>query len=781
MQKVLMPNIFQAEALQKLEMAQERGNKSGIVIMPTGIGKTYLASLWFKKQLSHNPKAKLLFLCHNKDILSQANEDEFQKRLKDLNIKFGYYVAREKNLQQCTFATPQTLINNLDKFAPDMFDFIIVDEVHHYQARTFKKVVQHFKPKFLLGLTATPNRTDSRIIYEVCGEKIYEISIQDAIKQNLLSKINYFCVDNDIDFSRIKWDGHQYDERDLNKKICIKEYDEAILKEYKQHLEQDNRNKTICFCASVEHAHRLAKYFNKNGIKSAAMTCTHTQTDKRIIVGSGWDARLVRRKIIQDFKAGKYKIVFVRDLFNEGIDVPNCNSVMLLRPTFSSMIFTQQIGRGLRKSEGKEDVLILDFTGNCKHCEINFQVLSELFCVDIKEKAEHFRNVDHNLKEITIISNGNSVRLSKTKIDILNSNSYGLIPNSEISKELDRVKTLLGREPTYLEFEKLANIDASTVRKRYGSWDDVLEQKWSIKPEQKFRFAKCATCSKEFKTYKKSQQFCSLECRKKHFRFEAQCIQCGKAFTKLIRMKKVRNVQFCSDKCHKDYQKEHAKSKSKIVVIENYKPLTLLPNQIISKEKGKKTFAYKGAPYHSKADKECIRTKIIREINDGDAVLMLESPDLTAIKEIEAQNKKPSKIIIPNHIQFKELAKALKNYKTKLNIELINTSVLQYLADTKESFDFVWLDYCGAFSYYTRDLETLLGKKLNDMKLVLTYNLFDPNKKDDNYYFTRVIDFVLEKVNGRSVRLINDVSYRYKKTMFSIGFVIKKRCKNGAY
>jgi len=154
--------------------------------------------------------------------------------------------------------------------------------------------------------------------------------------------------------------------------------------------------------------------------------------------------------------------------------------------------------------------------------------------------------------------------------------------------------------------------------------------------------------------------------------------------------------------------------------------------------------------------------------------LLLESPELSAIKEIEVQNKKPKKIIIPNHLEFDKLIKVLQEYKTDLKIEVVNTSVLQYLVDSEENFDFIWLDYCGAFSFYIKDLDILFSKKLDNLKLILTYNLFDPAKEDDSYYFTKVIDYVLSKNEESKVRLINEVCYRYKKNMYNLGFDIKE-------
>lgn len=154
---------------------------------------------------------------------------------------------------------------------------------------------------------------------------------------------------------------------------------------------------------------------------------------------------------------------------------------------------------------------------------------------------------------------------------------------------------------------------------------------------------------------------------------------------------------------------------------------------------------------------------------------MLESPELCALKEIEKQGKSPKKIIIPNHLEFNDLAIALKHYNTNLNIEVINTSALQYLIDHSEEYlNFIWLDYKGAFSYYIRDLDIIFQKPIRDLKLILTYNVFDPKKQDDTYYFTNVISYVLKKLCGKNeILLMEDISQRYKKLMFNIGFDIK--------
>ena len=472
----LIPNLFQKEALNKLEDTKER---KGIIVMPTGTGKTFLASMWFKRKLEVDPKAKLLFVCHNKDILSQANEQEFQVHLNDFKISYGYYNAIEKNIKQVTFATTQTLVKNLEKFNKDYFDYIIIDECHHYQARTFKNVIKYFTPKFMLGLTATPNRMDMKDIYKILGKPIYTAKIFEAIKNGLLSKINYYAVDNDIDFTDIEWNGYKYSEKDLNKNICVKKYDDAILNEYEKHV-KNLREKTICFCASVEHCYRMEELFRKKGISAVALTGKYEYKGiKRTI------HHKKREKIIRDFKKDKYDIIFVRDLFNEGVDIPIADCIMMLRPTHSSTIYTQQIGRGLRKHKLKKDLLILDFTGNSNRSELNAEGLSNLLGVDVKEeikKALMKKRKKVNMKEVMIVTDGGKIRLSKTKLKFFESyfskrvrlSKKELIKNYfEVKKEFNVVRdisnisinTLKMNEKYYIKKDKILKIPIKDKRK----------------------------------------------------------------------------------------------------------------------------------------------------------------------------------------------------------------------------------------------------------------------------------------------------------------------------
>jgi len=460
-QKVFLPNKYQQEALKILAKTKEKG---GVIVLPTGTGKTFMSALWVKSLLKRNPKASFLYICHNNDILLQANEKEFQSCLKDFNICYGYYNGNKKQIEQCTFGTIQSLSRSLENFDKKEFDYIIVDEAHHYQASTYREVLKYFEPKFMLGMTGTPYRMDNKSIFKIIGKKLYEVKTHEAIESNLLTNLSYWCVDNDIDFSKIKYNGSSYSEKDLNKKICIKKYDEAILQEYEDIIKKKfKKKKTICFSATVEHAHRLANYFNSQGIKSVALTGRNLLSVDKISRGK-------RKKIIKGFKENEYEIIFVRDLFNEGIDVPSCDSIIMLRPTSSHIIFTQQVGRGLRKSKNKEDLLVLDFTGNARRCNINFEVLGDVIGHDIVTDIK-YRNLNQSeLNQLIELNPRFKIRLTRTKFDVIKQMKKRPT-KQQLIQEYKELKEKLGRVPKARE----SNNCAFFHRLYWNSWEQFLE------------------------------------------------------------------------------------------------------------------------------------------------------------------------------------------------------------------------------------------------------------------------------------------------------------------
>lgn len=344
------PNIIQKEVLDALEYYRSIGWKKGLVIMPTGTGKTYLSAI---DSYRFGGK-RTLFVVHKIDILTQAAES-FMNVWKEK--KFGYLgEGQEENIHDCDilFASKDTLYKpeRLSQFTEDEFDYIIVDEVHHGEAPTYKSIFNYFKPQFLLGVTATPDRTDKQNILELFDyNKVSEYDINDAIEKGFLVSYKYYGLTDNIDYSKIRKTGKKYNVSDLERTLIVDKRNQAIFDKY---IELVDGDKAIAFCISIAHAKKMADYFNERGVTSIAITSAKD------------DDSTPSKELIKEFKENEYSIAFTVDKFNEGIDVPNVRALLFLRPTESKTVFTQQLGRGLRLSSNKEELIVLDFIGNYK-------------------------------------------------------------------------------------------------------------------------------------------------------------------------------------------------------------------------------------------------------------------------------------------------------------------------------------------------------------------------------------------------------------------------------
>ena len=245
---------------------------------------------------------------------------------------------------------------NLERFSKDFFDYIVIDEAHHAAAPTYQRVLNYFNPRFLLGLTATPFRSDEKeILTSFDNHVFYQMDQEQAVSEGYLADINYIGYFDDIDYSNIRWNGNRYDIDDLNKKLMIESRDQSILKKYRD--ESVKNEKTIGFCTSIEHADYMANVFNKNGIRSVAIHSKSETSRSRF-------SNEERETLLKKFREDKFEVAFTVNMFNEGVDIPDVSTILMLRPTDSLTIFIQQIGRGLRLSDGKESLKVLDFIGN---------------------------------------------------------------------------------------------------------------------------------------------------------------------------------------------------------------------------------------------------------------------------------------------------------------------------------------------------------------------------------------------------------------------------------
>lgn len=349
----IRPYSYQQEILDKLEV--ERAvikSKRNLIVAATGTGKTIISAFDFKRYYKQNKNSKLLFLAHRKEILEQSLET-FRRILKDYN--FGdLWIGNEIPSQyNHVFASVQTLNRQAkyQSFENTAFDFIVLDETHHGTASSYDKLLTYFNPDILLGLTATPERMDGEDITKYFNRRVaYEIRLHEAIDRRLLCPFHYFGVTDTENYTNVPFVRGKYDISALNNVYTGNDLRaKHVLRNIYKYVTDIDEVKGIGFCVSIDHADFMAAFFNKNGVKSMSLS-SQSDTEERE------SAKLRLSK-------GIIKFIFVVDLYNEGVDIPEVNTVLFLRPTESSTIFIQQLGRGLRISEDKEVLTVLDFVG----------------------------------------------------------------------------------------------------------------------------------------------------------------------------------------------------------------------------------------------------------------------------------------------------------------------------------------------------------------------------------------------------------------------------------
>ncbi|MBP7770217.1 MAG: DEAD/DEAH box helicase [Aliarcobacter sp.] len=383
-------NFMQEKALQRLEDLRNNNEKKALIIAATGSGKTYLSVFDVKKFQAKT----MLFLVHRENILLSAKES-FENLL-GKKYSYGLYTGNKKEKKaDYIFSTIQTMSLNYEEFPKNHFDYIIVDEAHHVTSPSYKKVVNYFNPKFLLGLTATSNRMDGNSIYEVFDENIAcDIRLNDALEHNLVVPFHYFGISDieTLDYENI--DLSKIDE--LAKLLSINKRVDFIIEKMNFYSYNGTKRKVIGFCVSKEHASFMSKSFNERKINSTYLTSD--------------DSILKRVKSIKNLEDENHplEVIFTVDIFNEGIDIPSINTVLFLRPTNSAIVFIQQLGRGLRKHKNKEFLTVLDFIGNHKKAYLIALALVGNKAIDkdsIKLRVENnfadFKNAFISMDEIS--------------------------------------------------------------------------------------------------------------------------------------------------------------------------------------------------------------------------------------------------------------------------------------------------------------------------------------------------------------------------------------------
>lgn len=374
---LFQPRGVQIEALYSLEDSRREGAAKGLVQAATGVGKTYLAAF------DSAAYKRVLFVAHREEILRQAAESFRNVRNSD---DYGFFDGRNKDIDRAViFASVSTLgrTNYLcDKyFTSDYFDYIVIDEFHHAVTEYYQRIISYFNPKFLLGLTATPERMDGRSIYEICDYNVaYEITLKDAINRGVLVPFHYYGIYDKTDYSGLRLKKGRYEERDLNRLYTEStDRNELIYRYYKKYRSK----KALGFCCSRLHAEAMAKEFSRRGIPSAA-----------VYSGENGVFSQDRGTAIQKLRSGEIKVIFSVDMFNEGVDIASVDMVMFLRPTESPVVFLQQLGRGLRRCRRKEYLNVLDFIGNYEKAGKAPYLLSGKSCSNVMENYEFLRELE---------------------------------------------------------------------------------------------------------------------------------------------------------------------------------------------------------------------------------------------------------------------------------------------------------------------------------------------------------------------------------------------------
>lgn len=351
----LRPHNYQSEILEKLEVERTIHQRfKNLIVAATGTGKTVISGFDYKRFKLENPTAKLLFIAHRKEILIQARAT-FQGILRDNNFGELWVDGLVPNNFQYVFASVQSISNKISelKLTPEYYDFIIIDEVHHISASSYRPIINYFKPKILLGLTATPERMDNEnILEDFCYKIAAEIRLPEALNKKLLCPFQYFGISDSIDLSNVTWQNGKYVVSELNRlyKENSRRVGEIIFN-LNKYTKDINDLRALGFCASMEHAKYMSDMFCEAGLKAEYLTSVNTQNRDNL------KQKLINKDI---------NYLFVVDIFNEGIDIPEIDTILFLRPTESLTVFLQQLGRGLRLAEGKECLTILDFVGNAR-------------------------------------------------------------------------------------------------------------------------------------------------------------------------------------------------------------------------------------------------------------------------------------------------------------------------------------------------------------------------------------------------------------------------------
>ena len=449
----ITPNKMQQEALKALEKLQQDNKHKALLISATGTGKTYLSAFAVKKA---NPK-RLLFLAHREQILKQACKT-FTQIIPD--IQYGILSANHKDFHKpYLFSTINMLSKeeNLTQFAPTHFDYIIIDETHRAGASSYLKILNYFQPQFLLGMTATPERTDGFDIYQLFDHNIaYEIRLNQAMQENLLCPFHYFGItDITVDNQEIN-DNSTFNDLTTDARVT------HIINQSQYYGFSGERLRGLIFCSQIEEAQILSQKFNERGFNTIALSGKDSQETRTNAI----------HKLEQKERSTGLDYIFTVDIMNEGIDIPAINQIIMLRPTKSAIIFVQQLGRGLRKYPQKDYVVILDFIGNYQN---NFMIPIALS----GDTSYNKDNIRHYVAEGNrFIFGASTIHFDK----IARQKIYQAIDSAKLSdtallkNEYLQLKQKLGKIPSIFDFSQFGSIDILKFLDKFKTYHNFLQK-----------------------------------------------------------------------------------------------------------------------------------------------------------------------------------------------------------------------------------------------------------------------------------------------------------------
>ncbi|WP_217213960.1 DUF3427 domain-containing protein [Streptomyces sp. AC550_RSS872] len=454
------PYPHQADMLERLRVEREvRGYQRNLLVAATGTGKTVMAALDYRnlhEEWGGKQHPRLLFVAHRKEILRQSLR-MYREVLDDASFGEPLFSGELPRDWKHVFASVQSLTDQrLDQFEPEHFDIIVIDEFHHATASTYRRVINHFKPKQLLGLTATPERADGQNVQDEFfeGRIAAEMRLWEALDNDLLCPFHYFGVPDGTDLTRLNWRSGTYDQSQLGDLFSADiARARIVIKQVRDKVSDPMSMRALGFCISRKHAHFMAKCFRDVGFKAEALDSASRPE--------------VRDHVLSQLKAGEIQVIFSVDLFNEGLDIPDVDTLLLLRPTNSATVFLQQLGRGLRRTPHKPVLTVLDFIGQHRaefRFEEQFRAMTNLSRNRLLEHAEH---------DFPLLPSGCQIILEGKSKDLVLENIRTQIKATvqTLAKEVKAFDT-----PLLADYLKESRREIRELYKSSNSWTTVLRR-----------------------------------------------------------------------------------------------------------------------------------------------------------------------------------------------------------------------------------------------------------------------------------------------------------------